>query len=180
MRIPLFVLCMVVITLLLILGEIFFRSWKERRLLSLYCQNRVAFDAECQKITTRLALPPYSLEYLKLNRYLMDHEEARIEQQFERLFHMRKTKDQSKDIFLKGFCYYLEGNRKEECMRCLQELQKSQDHALIETTQMIYEVYINHNHSIMKQLHLKMKKASTDERYLYEHLCKVLEESSDL
>lgn len=177
MKMNILVVCSVVITLILILAEIFLRIWKERKLLSLYCQDKTAFDAECQKVTTRLALPPYSLEYLKLNRYLMDDDESKIEQQFEHLFHMKKTKEQSKDIFLKGFCYFLEGNQKDQCTKCLEELKKSQDRALIETTQMIYEVYGNHNHRFAKQLRQKLKDAPSEERYLYEHLLAVLDES---
>lgn len=99
------------------------------------------FDTLISKSIVKALFPPYNLEYLILNRYLLEDNKAKVDKQFEKLLRASK-KSQKKDIFLKAFEYYAFNSDKKKAARYYNELNKLQDPKLTKYTDLIYDIFI--------------------------------------
>lgn len=165
----------VVIILVCVVVEILLRKSKENKLFWSFQNDLETFDHEMMKKSTKMLIPPFNYEYMKLNRYMMTKDYKKTEEQFDKLFHIRKSKEQSKNIYLRGFCFFLEQGNQQKANLCMDEIDKMEDQSLIEDIHIVYDIYINKDKKCLQLLQQKKKRSSVEDRQLYEYLYNVAE-----
>ena len=114
---------------------------KQKQLLQLL--NQKSFEKlhhEFSSFWTRILMPKYNLEYIKLNCYLMERNKNQIDAQFEKLFPLKKSSRQQEDLLRKSFEYYLETENKMQCEKILDLM----DHLDIkQEAQMMFDILLD-------------------------------------
>ena len=114
---------------------------KQKQLLQLL--NQKSFEKlhrEFSSFWTRILMPKYNLEYIKLNCYLMERNKNQIDAQFEKLFPLKKSSRQQEDLLRKSFEYYLETENKKQCEKIL-DLMDTLD--IKQEAQMMFDILLN-------------------------------------
>ncbi len=66
-----------------------------------------AFDRRIEKWYTKIFIPPYNRDFLKLNRVLMEGDQAEIDKMFEHFDEVNLSDKQKKEVYLKALEYYI-------------------------------------------------------------------------
>ena len=114
---------------------------KQKQLLQLL--NQKSFEKlhrEFSSFWTRILMPKYNLEYIKLNCYLMERNKNQIDAQFEKLFPLKKSSRQQEDLLRKSFEYYLETENKKQCEKIL-DLMDTLD--IKQEAQMMFDILLD-------------------------------------
>ena len=114
---------------------------KQKQLLQLL--NQKSFEKlhrEFSSFWTRILMPKYNLEYIKLNCYLMERKKNQIDAQFEKLFPLKKSSRQQEDLLRKSFEYYLETENKKQCEKIL-DLMDNLD--IKQEAQMMFDILLD-------------------------------------
>lgn len=104
-------------------------------------RNYQLFDKFIKNIFIKMLFPPYNLEYLKLNRYILEDDGYKVDQQFNILLRAAKA-SQKEDIFLKAFEYYAFNGNKKKAKKYFDELKKLGDLSIVKHATLIYDVFI--------------------------------------
>ena len=100
-----------VAVILSIVFSITLKVLKERRMQRLVAcirqKDTERFLNLAQSRFTRFLFPPYNIEYLKLNAYLMEEDTEKIDAQFDKMLQFHLSKEQDQDLTMKAFNYYL-------------------------------------------------------------------------
>ena len=112
---------LLVITVVLLVGNELFRRIAEKKitdkLTKLFLEGDFdALDKELDKKLTRYLVPPFNLDYLRLNEALAKGKKKEIDAQFEHFEHVRLNNNQKQLIDSNAFYYYV-GNKDEKNAR---------------------------------------------------------------
>lgn len=86
--------------------------------------------------------PVFNREYMRLNAYMMKGDLGKIEETFETLLRIRKSKKQELDVSIKAFYYYLDEKNKSKCKKLLAVIKRSGDEAILNECQIIYDIFL--------------------------------------
>lgn len=163
----------ILLALFLTVAEQLLRRRQEDRLVTLLAtQSYGPFQKECDRLLTRLVIPNYHLQYLKLNSALLQKQAGPAREQLELLMRMRKSKAQTKDLLMKAFGFYLEQGDARECQTCIEEM-KAIDPQPVHDMEMIHAIYLKNSSDYIQELQERVKTADKEERALYDHLIAV-------
>ena len=70
----------------------------------------------------KVVLPPYNIEYMKLNGYMMQNRKKEIDHQFTLLLRAKKNKQQTQDLLQRGLQYYIDRKDSRKCHLFLDEM----------------------------------------------------------
>lgn len=90
----------------------------------------------------KLLFQPYHVEYMRLNAYLSLRQKEKIDEKFSLLLSARKTPQQTENIYLKAFLYYVKENDKKRCSELLKEIESLGHREMVKQTRIMYDTYI--------------------------------------
>lgn len=134
------------------IGLILLKNHVQKSLIDMIKRKQFdKFDRNSQKILVKFLFPPYNLEYLRLNRYLISDDKEKIDQQFELLLRSAKQ-SQKKDIFLKAFEYYAFDGDEVKAKKYYNELIKINKNNISKYITLLYDVFILKKHNHIEEL----------------------------
>ncbi|MCI5774715.1 MAG: hypothetical protein MR210_09150 [Erysipelotrichaceae bacterium] len=140
--------------------EVGLSKWKTNHVLKLIqMQKYEELEKELNKFSTKILIPRYNVEYLRLNSYLLQKKDAQVEQQFALLMQFRKNKPQQADLLMKIYNFYMEKENKEECKKYLAEIEKLDNKAMYDEAKMMYDIFLDKKANHIDQLLAEAQKA---------------------
>lgn len=130
--------------------------YKKQRVLftDLEKQDFEKFDKDVNSWVTKMVFPRYNVEYIKLNRYLLDDKKDKIEEQFDLLLNAARGLEQHNDIVARAFDYYVYEENKDKVDPLFEDIKTSKNEALIQHATLLYDILIlnkaNHIESMEK------------------------------
>lgn len=115
----------------------------------------------------RLIYTSATIEILRLDAWIFQNDNNKIEESFENLKHFKLTKNQKLDLATKKISYTCSINDKDNACEALEEIKKLASnkkklHFLVEESSLIVDIYIHHDISRKNDL-LNMEKEDQDE-----------------
>lgn len=134
-------------------------------------KNYKEFDKLSKTIIVKYVFQPYNLEYLRLNRFLLEGKnDNKVDQQFSLLIQKAKGDFQKKDILLKAFEYYTFHKNKEKSRTLLTEIEKVCDTQQINDSNLLYDVLILEKNNHIDDLKSKIQKENNANQAIYYEL----------
>ena len=166
------VICILVALTLLMLENVFRKKQEEKIIHLMINKDYSLVEQEAESILSRVLIRNYQRNYLLLNSYLMSGDVKKAKDKFELLMLIRKSPIQTKDLYLKAFCFYLEEDPK-ECKKCIEKVQCIKEDKLAKNMQMVYDIYINNSQKYIKECEKAIKICDSNERTIFEYLLEV-------
>ncbi|MEG0576611.1 MAG: hypothetical protein RR500_01985 [Bacilli bacterium] len=132
--------------------------------------NEEEFNELYNNKIVKYVIPPFNLEYMKLNLYLIENKKKQIDSQFEFLLSMKKSKMQDKEIMVKSFNYYVKLRDKKRCSGLLIKIKECGDQKTIEESVLLYDIYILQKSSHIEKLLENLEDMSLTQRSINEYL----------
>ncbi|MBQ6335093.1 MAG: hypothetical protein IJI46_08510 [Erysipelotrichaceae bacterium] len=133
------------------------------------------FDAYCQDEKFVKQIQPFTLDYLKLNSYLLRSDKKKTEAVFEKLQKANLNRDQRRDVALKGFAYYLGLDDKQNTKYYLEEMEKtlvSED--ILNNSRMYYDIIYEKKTDMLDSLLEECEQLEGEERAGNEQLIAII------
>ena len=163
-------LVLILLCILFYIILLFVKSSVQKKLvLAIKQKDFQSFDTLINRSLIRALFPPYNLEYLKLNRYLLEDNKGKIDQQFDLLLRASK-KSQKEDIFLKAFEYYAFNQNKKKANKYFEELQKLKNPKITKYVNLIYDVFVLNQSNHIEELEKDFENVSQDQKRFYAQL----------
>lgn len=163
-------LVLILLCILFYIILLFVKSSMQKKLvLAIKQKDFQSFDRLINRSLIRALFPPYNLEYLKLNRYLLEDNKGKIDQQFDLLLRASK-KSQKEDIFLKAFEYYAFNQNKKKANKYFEELQKLKNPKITKYVNLIYDVFVLNQSNHIEELEKDFENVSQDQKRFYAQL----------
>lgn len=163
-------LVLILLCILFYIILLFVKSSMQKKLvLAIKQKDFQSFDTLINRSLIRALFPPYNLEYLKLNRYLLEDNKGKIDQQFDLLLRASK-KSQKEDIFLKAFEYYAFNQNKKKASKYFEELQKLKNPKITKYVNLIYDVFVLNQSNHIEELEKDFENVSQDQKRFYAQL----------
>lgn len=163
-------LVLILLCILFYIILLFIKSSMQKKLvLAIKQKDFQSFDRLINRSLIRALFPPYNLEYLKLNRYLLEDNKGKIDQQFDLLLRASK-KSQKEDIFLKAFEYYAFNQNKKKANKYFEELQKLKNPKITKYVNLIYDVFVLNQSNHIEELEKDFENVSQDQKRFYAQL----------
>lgn len=163
-------LVLILLCILFYIMLLFIKSSMQKKLvLAIKQKDFQSFDRLINRSLIRALFPPYNLEYLKLNRYLLEDNKGKIDQQFDLLLRASK-KSQKEDIFLKAFEYYAFNQNKKKANKYFEELQKLKNPKITKYVNLIYDVFVLNQSNHIEELEKDFENVSQDQKRFYAQL----------
>ncbi|MDD3049433.1 MAG: hypothetical protein PHQ89_05665 [Bacilli bacterium] len=164
----------VVISILLVIGAQVMKVRKQNKMITDIQGGKFDdFFVTVDSFLTKLLIPRYNLEYLKLNAYILQGKEKEIEGQFDGLLNARKNKAQKEDITMKAFNYYVGVENKEKCTELIEEIKTFTNERMVQEATIMYDIFVlklgNHIDEILEMMEGK----SNAEKGINEYLLSV-------
>lgn len=127
-----------------------------------------------KKASTRYLIPPFNLEYLKLNAYILEGNKRKINDQFDLLIkNMRKNKAQTEDVTMKAFNYYVGMEDKHRTKELLEKIDTFTNVRMQEEAHMMYDIFIQKGFNYIEQMEEDLKNMNDAQKAINEYLLSV-------
>ncbi len=114
------------------------------------------FEKLTNSFLVKMLFPRYNIEYLKLNASILEGDEAKIEEQFDGLLKVKKSKVQTEDITMKAFNYYVGVENKERCSELMETIKGFTNERMVQEATIMYDIFIlkkgNHIEEVSKMM----------------------------
>lgn len=158
----LFIIAIIYIVTRIIKGRI------EYKLLDKYTnKDMTEYFNILNKYTTRVFLPPYTIEYMKLNGYFLLNDNENIDKQFEFLYNSIKDINRKTDLVLRTFHYYLDSENKYKSKYYLDEIYKLNNGEQYKECKMLYDILLNNESCYIEELKEKISDVNDDDKKKY-------------
>lgn len=138
-----FIIVFIVLVVIMFGGTQFMKQRILKRLLKDLREGRFEdYFKTLDTITCKYFYPPFNREYMRMNAYVMQSNQAKVEEQFNLLLNMRMSKKQEIDIVVKAFYYYIDEENKTKTRELLDRMGKIGDDAIAKECQIIYDIFI--------------------------------------
>lgn len=145
------------------------------KLLKLLGENK--YEEYFMLLHSHLAMylfPKYNREYMELNAYLtMGKNKKIIQQQFQKMLHMRTNSKQRKDLVLRAFNFYLENKEYSHTKELIEEIKKWDDSPYRTEAILNYEIFVLKNYHYIEQMEKNLSQQTGIERGYAEYLLSV-------
>lgn len=148
----------VVLTIVLVVAT---QVWKQRILKKLMeALQKQDFDAFFKRLDTlscKYFYPPFNREYMRLNGYVLKGDKKKVEECFELLLQMRKSKKQELDVVIKAFYYYIDENNKRKCKALLERMKTIADESITQECQVLYDILLEEETKYIEDMEEQLK-----------------------
>lgn len=159
-----------IVVLIIYLVLIFLKRMFQKRLYQFLEERDFnSFDKTVNSILIKWMFLPYNLEYLKLNRYLLEDDKEKVDSQFDVLLRTAK-KSQKQDIFLKAFEYYSFERNKTKAKRYYNELKTINDGNLSKYVDLLYDVLVLNKTNHIEELEKDFDSLEVEQKQFYAQL----------
>ena len=133
-----------IILVLIILLVAIFKSQKRKKILNLIENKKTeTLLLELEKATTRMCIPAYFRENLKLNAYLIQNDKNNINQQFEKMWGLHKNNSNNKEFLTKMLNHYIYVKDKNRAKKILNEIKLTvKEESVIVESEMVYKIFV--------------------------------------
>lgn len=164
----------VVAVILSIVFSITLKVLKERRMQQLVAcirqKDTERFLTLAQSRFTRFLFPPYNIEYLKLNAYLMEEDTEKIDAQFDKMLQFHLSKEQDQDLTMKAFNYYLGAENRKKTRELLTRIKGFEEKELTKEAQKLYDILIEKSTSYIADMEKQLADADEENKVFLEFL----------
>lgn len=151
---------------ILVIGFLFLSTKTQNNLIDLLKNQKVdALEQKLDQKLTKIIVPKFMQENLRLNMYLIRYDKRKIEAQFDRLIQMKKNKNQTDEVLQKAFSYYLEQKNKKKCQSVLDQMDTSS--TIYSEAKMMYDILLDHKSDYIDLLIKKAENAQNEAKASY-------------
>lgn len=151
---------------ILVIGFLFLSTKTQNNLIDLLKNQKVdALEQKLDQKLTKIIVPKFMQENLRLNMYLIRYDKRKIEAQFDRLIQMKKNKNQTDEVLQKAFSYYLEQKNKKKCQSVLDQMNTSS--TIYSEAKMMYDILLDHKSDYIDLLIKKAENAQNEAKASY-------------
>ena len=119
---------------------------------SLQKQDYKTFDELIKSSKVKFFFPPFNIDYIKLNRYILAEDRNNTDKMFETLVKHRLNKKQKQEVYMKGFNYYISLDIKPKAKE-FYDLVKTLDNAQIQReTDRLYDTYVLNGYKYLDEM----------------------------
>lgn len=136
------IIAIVVVALSTIVIQILKRTQFKKLLTYLQTGDFKTFEAKIDTPLMKYLYPQFNRDYLRLNAYVLQGDEKKIEAGLQRLLSYKMSKKQKEDVYMKAFNYYVGVEKPGKAKEAL-DLVKTLDHPAMEAeAQRIYDIFM--------------------------------------
>lgn len=99
----------------------------------------------------KLAYPPFNREYMRLNGYLAQENDAKVEKQLKALLDMNASSKQKGSVYARAFYYYLEKGKSKDAEKMLSKGKGVVDEATYQNMQMQFSILVKEEAKYIKE-----------------------------
>lgn len=146
---------------LMVLVDVLFKRYRKKQeneitnhIMKLLANQKFdEFDEYVNQKEVKQHIPPFNLDYLKLNAAFLQNDEKKIQECFDRFEKVYLTKTQKQQVYFNGFTYYVDKGDQEKATiykdKCLAVCNNQQQQERIET---IYQIRIKHSYQQLETM----------------------------
>ena len=151
----------VIVVLLVSLGYSAFTTMKRNQLFNQLTEHLMKgefkeFDRLIEDPWTKRSIPPFNIEYMQLNRYLMEGRKGKVIEIYDQFRTRRLNPEQKKQVILGGFDYFIAQEDKERVTYYRDEINKlpssKENDAIKEEVNILYDVVIDKRTDRLQEL----------------------------
>lgn len=136
------IIAIVVVALSTIVIQILKRTQFKKLLTYLQTGNFKTFEEKIDTPLMKYLYPQFNRDYLRLNAYVLQGDEKKIEAGLQKLLSYKMSKKQKEDVYMKAFNYYVGVEKPGKAKEAL-DLVKTLDHPAMEAeAQRIYDIFM--------------------------------------
>ena len=150
------IIVMVVATIFWFFGMKIMKNTIMKRLIKdLQKQDFDDYYKTVDSFATKLLIPPFNREYMRMNGLIMQGRKGKVEEQFDLMLNMRMNQKQEIDIVMKAFYYYMEDENKRRAKQLLERVRKFGDDYYNES-KIMYDVYLEKSTEYIASMELSL------------------------
>ncbi|TDW20578.1 hypothetical protein EDD63_11244 [Breznakia blatticola] len=136
------IIAFVVVALSTIVIQVLKRTQFKKLLTYLQTGDFKTFEAKIDTPLMKYLYPQFNRDYLRLNAYVLQGDEKKIEAGLQKLLSYKMSKKQKEDVYMKAFNYYVGVEKPGKAKEAL-DLVKTLDHPAMEAeAQRIYDIFM--------------------------------------
>lgn len=144
------------------------RDYRSRQLLNCLKNEDIdKFDQLVNSIMTKTLFPPYNREYLKLNALIIENNEEKIDEQFNKMFKFRLTETQKIDLLSKELDYYLKQGNKNKCKSVLNDLKSSNNQVPYQEALKTYKIFLENSSEYIPEMENQLSNTTDENKKRY-------------
>ena len=120
-------------------------------------QDFDAFFKRLDTLSCKYFYPPFNREYMRLNGYVLKGDKKKVEECFELLLQMRKSKKQELDVVIKAFYYYIDENNKRKCKALLERMKTIADESITQECEVLYDILLEEETKYIDDMEEQLK-----------------------
>lgn len=148
--------------------------------LQMYIKNKLIaflenkdFDSFYNLLGTtkaQVVLPPYNIEYMKLNGYMMQNRKKEIDHQFTLLLRAKKNKQQTQDLLQRGLQYYIDRKDSRKCHLFLDEMKNVMGTQVMKEATYMVDILVDGKSCFIEEMKEKLNSVSENQKPVYYYL----------
>lgn len=123
--------------------------------------------------SSKALFPRYELECYRLQMYLVQNNQKKVDEQYNTVIESAVTKKQKKEITINAFEHYVMLADKSKSLNLLKKIEKFEDDSLRRRCQMLYDIFINKEAKYIDQLEKNFETLQGSEKMLSAYLLSV-------
>ncbi len=131
---------------------------KKKIMLLIQKQDIEELLMEIDKNITKMLVPAYSREGIRLSAYLMQNDSQKIEEQFRKMWEVPAKPLQRQDFLVKMFNYYIFLPNQEKSKMMLEAIKKEiRCKETVQQAQMLYNIFFKNSYAYINELEKNME-----------------------
>ncbi len=115
-------------------------------------QDYHRFDELIKSSKVKFFFPPFNIDYIKLNRYILAEDRRNTDQMFEHIVKHRLNKKQKQEVYIKGFNYYIALDYKPKAKEFYDLVQTLDNAQIKRETDRLYDTYILNGYKYLDEM----------------------------
>lgn len=150
------------------LGSQILKAVMSNQLVSAVAKNdQKTFYRKVDTLLTKLLIPPFKREYMRLCMLFMEGDKTKIEEQLEMCMKMRLNAQDSLDVHFKAFYFYLDSKNKVKTNEMLRKIRNMISDDDYRNLKLIYDIELDKNSSYIETMENEVKRLSGYDAGLY-------------
>ena len=115
-------------------------------------QDYRKFDELIKSTKVKFLFPPFNIDYIKLNRYILAQDRNNTDMMFETLIKHRLNKKQKQEVYMKGFNYYISLDIKPKAKEFYDLIQSLDNAQIKRETERLYDTYVLDGYKFLDEM----------------------------
>lgn len=133
--------------------------------------NYAAFEKCLNQTLTKIVIPAYNIEFMRLNALISQKRKKEVERQLDKLFKAKKSKDQLFALYQTAMSYYVEQEDSRKCHSLLNEMKnKSINDKIIHEAECTVDILVDNKWNHIEEIEAKLEDATDEQKKVYYYL----------